>query len=96
MVRDPTNLTYSSQSSHYFGNYNNNDTYFVQLVITAIHGRQNIICEWYGRIGHKSDYCITRGTKFLQLSPGIKMNQYNSIHGNEPPGLQWEWNSKPP
>ena len=96
MIGASNTLTSSSQRSHYFDNSIKNDSDSLQPIISALRDRQNLICELCGKIGHKSDYCIIRGTKFLQLSPGIKMNQYNPIHGNEPPGLQQEWNSKPP
>ena len=54
-----------------------------------------IICKCCGRIGHKADSCIIRGTKFLSTILIRNMNNFNALHGeesNEPP---IEWNSQP-
>ena len=47
-------------------------------------------------IGHKADYCIIRGPKFLLSSLIIKINQSNTIHGEEKNDPLREWNIQPP
>ena len=74
MIGTQTNLTYSSQCSHHFVHYDNNDKTSLQPAILYLCGRQNIISKCYGRIGHKSDSCIIRGINFTSPSLRQKMN----------------------
>ena len=90
MIGAPTTLTTSGHRLHKFGPSSsiNNDAATFQQVIAALRMRQKIIFECCGRIGHKSDACIIRGTKFLPPSLRRKMNQFNALHGDkrkEPP-----------
>ena len=97
MIGAPTSFTYSGQSSNYFSPpYSiNNYTSSLQTVIASLRTIHKSICEWCGRIGHKFDACIICGPKLLPQSHRIKMNQFNSLHGdelNEPPR---EWSIQP-
>ena len=67
MIGAPTTLTASGQHSHHFSPSSsiNNDAAYLQTVIAALRTRQNSICEFCGRIGHKYDACIIRGPEFL-------------------------------
>ena len=98
MIGAPTTLTNSGHSSHHFGpsSSSNNDAATIQSVISALRMRQKIICECCGRIGHKANACIIRGSKFLPSSLRIKMNKFNALHGGEPKEPPREWNSQPP
>ena len=57
---------------------------------------KNIIFKCCVRIGHKDDACIIHGPKFLQPSLKRNMNQFNTLHGEEPNEPTREWNSQPP
>ena len=81
----PTPLTTSVQGYHKLGpsSYINNYTAYLQTVIAALCMIQKSVCEYCGRIGHKSDACIIRSANFLPTSLGRKMNQFNALHGDE-------------
>ena len=98
MIGSPTTLTTSGQRSHYFiPSYSiNNDAETLQPVITDLRTRQNSICEFCGRIGHKYDACIIRGPEFLPPTLRRKMNQFNTLHGDEPNESPIECNIQPP
>ena len=57
IIGSPTTMTASGQRSHNFGpsSSTNIDTETLQPVIASLRAWQKIICEWYGRIGHKAD-----------------------------------------
>ena len=98
MIGAPTTFTTSVQRYHHFSpSYSsNNDAGTLQTVIADFLMRQKNICEWCGRIRHKSDTCIILGPKFLPPSLRRKINQFNSLHGDEPKEPPREWNIKPP
>ena len=98
MIGAPTISTTSYQCSHNFGPSccTNNDTGTKQPVIEALHIRQNIICEFCERIGHKSDACIIHGPKSLPPIIIIKANKLNALHDYEPNDPPREWNGQPP
>ena len=98
MVRSPTNLTTSGQLSHNFGpsSYINSYTAYLQTVISDLHTRQKIILKWCGRTGHKADVCIIRGPRFLPPSLWKKMDQFNTLHVEEPNEPTRECNIQPP
>ena len=98
IIGSPTTLTTSDQRSHriYPSPPINNYAANLQPVIIALCMRQKIICECCGRIIHKTDVCIIRGTKFLPLNLRRKMDYFNTINGDEPKELQREWNNQPP
>ena len=98
MIGYPITLTASGQISHHFGpsSSSENDAATLQPVIAALRTRQKIICECCGRIGHKADACIIRGTKFLPPSLRRNMNQFNVLHGDKPKEPPREWNRQPP
>ena len=73
----------------------NNDTATLHTVISALRFIQKIICKCCERIGQKSDAFIIRGPKFLPPSLRIKMNKFNTLHGDEPTEQQRKWNSQP-
>ena len=90
IIGDPTVLTTSSQRYHHFSPPSSINNYVATLqpVIADLRTRQKIICELCGRIGNKADVCIIRDPKFLPPSLRRKVNQFNSLHGdetNEPP-----------
>ena len=88
MIEYTTNFTSLCNFYRSFGRYNNNYTTNIQPVITDLCARQNIICECCGRILHKVNLFIIRVPKFLPPSIGKNINQFISIHGdnpNEPP-----------
>ena len=60
MIRELTNLTYSDQRSHPVSNTPsmNNDTFYLNPVISYICVMHKIICEFCGEIGHKADLFI--------------------------------------
>ena len=91
-------LTTPGQRSHHFvpSYCSNNDAATLQPVIAALRMRQKMICECCGRIGHKADACIIRGTKFLPPSLRRNMNNSNALHGEKPKEPPREWNSQPP
>ena len=91
-------MTTSGQRTYHFGpsSSSNNDAATLQSVIAALRMRQKIICEFYGRIGHKSDACIICGPKFLPPSLRGNMNQFNALNGDEPKEPPRECNSQPP
>ena len=94
----PTPLTTSVQGYHKLGpsSYINNYTAYLQTVIAALCTIQKSVCEYCGRIGHKSYACTTCGTKLLPPILRINMNKFNAFHGedsNEPPR---EWSIQPP
>ena len=70
IIGGPTTFTTSGKRSCRFSPSSsiNNYTSSLQTVIVALRTRQKSICEFCGRIGHKSDDCIIRGTKFLPPS----------------------------
>ena len=84
MMVYPTTLKNSGHRSHHFGpsSSSNNDAATLQPVIATTHTIQKSICEFCGRIGHKADACIIRGTKFLSPSLRRKINQFNAIHSD--------------
>ena len=86
MIGAPTTVTTSGHHSHHFGPLysSNNDAATLHQVIAALCMRQKSICECCGRIGHKADACIIRGTKFFPPSLRIKMNQFNALNGDKP------------
>ena len=97
MIGTPTTLTTSGQRSCNFGpsSCTNNDTESLQPVLTDLRTRHNIICKCCGIIGHKADACIIRGPKSLPQSLRRKMNQFNTLHCDEPTDPPIEWNIKP-
>ena len=97
MIGAPTTLTNSGHRSHHFGSSSssNNDVTTIQPVIAALRMRQKIVCECCGIIGHKADACIIRGPKCLPPSLRRNMNQFNTLHGDEPKDPPREWNSQP-
>ena len=86
MIGAPTKLITLSQRSHHFSHsyYINNNKAYLQPVIAALFTRKKTICEWCGRIGHKTDAYIIRGPKFLPPSLRRKTNKVNALHGDEP------------
>ena len=86
MIGSPTTLTTSSQRSNNFRpSYSiSNDAATLHPGIAALCKRQKSICEFCGRIEHKSDACIIRGPKLLPPSLRRYMNQFNARHGDEP------------
>ena len=98
MIGSPTTLTTSGYRPHHFGSSSsiNNDATTLRPVIAALRMRQKSICEFCGRIGHKADACIIRGTKFVLPSLRRKMNQFNALNGDEPKEPHREWSSQPP
>ena len=97
IIGSPKTLTTSDQRSHNFGPSStiNNDTATLQSFIAALLMRQNGICEWYGRIGHKVYACIIRVPKLLPPIFRININQFNTFHGDEPTETPREWNIQP-
>ena len=57
--------------------------------------RNKSICEFCGRIEHKADACIIRGPEFFPPNLRRNMNQFNSLHVDEPTDPPREWNIKP-
>ena len=98
IIWDPTTLTTSGCCSHHFGpsSSTNNDAETIQPVIVDICVRQKTICKWCGRIGHKTDAWITRGPNFLPPIIRRKMNQFNTLHGDEPTEPPGKRNIQPP
>ena len=98
MIGAPTALAIPGQSSHHFvpSSSSNNDAPTIQPVIAALRTRQKSICECCGRIGHKADACIIRGPKFLPPSLRKKINQFNSLQGDETKEPPRERNSQYP
>ena len=98
MIGSPTTLTTSGQRSHHFipSSSINNYEATLQPFIAALHMIQKSICEYCGRIRHKADSCIICGPKFLPPSLRRNMNQFNSLHGDEPNEPPREWSSQPP
>ena len=62
----------------------NNDAETIMPVISDLRMTQKIICECCGIIEHKADACIIRGPKFLSPSLRRNINQFNTLHGDEP------------
>ena len=93
-----TTLTTSGQRSQYFGPSSSTNNYkaTTQPVIEAIRVQKNWIYEFCGRIGNKDDTCIISDPKLLPPSLKINMNQFNSLHGDEPTDPPRECNSHPP
>ena len=85
MIGSLTTLNTSVQSSHHFGpSYSiNNDTAYLQKFIADIRMIHKSICKCCGRIGKNAYASIIHGPKFLPPSIKIKMNQLNSLHGEE-------------
>ena len=54
------------------------------------------ILESCGRIGHKACACFIGGLNFIPTSLRIKINQSNSLRGDEPTEPPREWNNQPP
>ena len=101
IIGSPTTLNTSGQRSHNFGpsDYINNYTASLQKFIESLHMRQKSIWECCRIIGHKADACIIRGPKFLPPILRRNMNQFNSLHSeepNEPTAPQRERNRRPP
>ena len=71
---------------HHFGPPSsiNNDTETIQPVIAALHMRQKSIFECYERIGNMDYAFIMNGHKLISPSLRRKMNQFNSLRGDEP------------
>ena len=97
-IEAPTTLTTSGNISHHFGpsSFIKNYAATLQPFNADIRMRQKIICECCGRIGHKSDACIIRGTKFFLPSLRRKMNQFNALHGDKTKEPPIEWKIQPP
>ena len=93
-----TTFTTSGHRFHRFGTSFpiNNDSANLHPHIADIRMRHKIICKFYVRIVHKSDVWIIRGPNLLPPSLRIKMNQFNTLHGQEPNEPPWVWNSQPP
>ena len=98
MIGDPTKLTTSGQRSNHFGpsSPRKNYTATLQPVIAALSMRQKSICECCGIIGNKYYTCTIRGPKFLPPCLRRKMNNFNTLSGEEPKEPPREWNSQPP
>ena len=92
------NLTSSVHIYHPIGKSfsSNNCTDCLRLVIADLYVRQNIICELCGIIGHEAESWIIHGPKFLPPNLSRKINQYNSLHGDEPTEPPIECNIQPP
>ena len=82
MIEPTTNLTYSSLWSYHFDTSSStiDDKSSLHPVIADLSVRHKIIWECCGRIGHKTDSCITRGPNLIPTSIRIKMNQSNALH----------------
>ena len=98
IIRAPTILTTSGQSSHNFGTYYSikNDTVNLHSIVVDLHMWLKIICKCCGSILHYSDACIIRGPKLLQPIIRRDMNQYKSLHGDETTHPTIECNNQPP
>ena len=86
MIVPPTILKTSGQISCNLGTSSSTKIYTetIQTVITALCVQKKTIFELCGIIGHKSYACIICGPNFLPTSLIRKMNQYNTLHGDEP------------
>ena len=86
MIGSPITLTTSGQwSNHFSPSYSiKNDTAYLQPVITALCTRQKNICDWCGIFGNKYDAYIMRGPKLLPSSLRRSINQFNTLHDDEP------------
>ena len=86
MIGSPTKLATSGQIYYNFGPsyFINNNTEYIQPVIAALLMIQKLFCKFCGIIGHKDDVCIVRGPELLPPIIRIKMNHFNSLHGEEP------------
>ena len=93
MIGSPTTLTTSGQSSHHLipSSSINNDTEYHQTVIEALRTRQQSICEFYGRVGHKADACIICGPKSPPPSLIRNINQFKDLNCDEPNEPPREW-----
>ena len=81
MVGAPTKFSTSGQRYHHF----------------SIHEVQkNTICKYCGRVGHKDDVWIICGPNFLPPILIIKINQLNTLHGNEPTEKPIDLKNQPP
>ena len=91
-------MTTSCQiSCHYGPLYSTkNDSETLHSVIEDLRIIQNIIYEFSGIIGHKVYSCIICCPNFLPPSLRRKMNQFNSLHGDEPTDPPIECNIQPP
>ena len=98
MIGYTTTLITSGQISHHLGHSfsTNNYTATHQPVIAAHCIIQKIICGFCGSIGHKSDAWIILRPKLLPQSLRRKMNQFNTLCGDEPTDPPRECNSQPP
>ena len=66
MIGASTKLTTLGHYSHHFRPSSSSNNYAANLhpCIAALFTRQNSICEYCVRIGHKADACIIRGPKY--------------------------------
>ena len=79
MVGAPTTLTTSFQRKFCPSYPTNNDTATLQPVIADLLILQKTIWECWGRIVHKADYWIIRGTNFLPTNLRINMIFFDII-----------------
>ena len=86
MIGAPSTLNTSSQRYRNLGpsSFINNDAETLQPLISALRMRQKGICEFCGIIRDKADACIICGPKFLSPILRRNMNQFNTLHGEEP------------
>ena len=98
IIGAPTILTTSGQHYHHTSPSSsiNNDTTSIQTVIAVLCTIHKRICEWCGRIGHKSDACIICGPKLLPPTIRRKMNKFDELHGNEINEPPRDWNIQTP
>ena len=82
IIGSPPTLTTSCQNYNTFGasSYTNNDKKTTQPVIEAICIIQKTSCELCGRIRHKADTCIIRGTDLIPPSFIRKTKQVNALN----------------
>ena len=78
----PMNLTYSGHNYHYFDLKTNTDSGYLYPVISALRGRQRIICTCYGWPGNNADSWITRVENLLPTITHRKNNPFNTVHGD--------------
>ena len=98
IIVSPTTLTALGQRYHHFSPSSsiNNDKTYLRTVNASLRTRQKNIFECCGRVVHKYDACIIRGTNFLPPSLRINMNQSNALHGDQLNESPKEWGSQPP
>ena len=94
MIVSNTTFNNSSQHPQYFGYNTNIGSVFLYLVIKCLKDIHMIFCDCCENSGHKTDYCITRGSNFwLPIIP-IKKNQYNTLNGDKPKDTPQECTKK--